>query len=103
MTRLENQNVNKKKKKYRIDYVRVFLVVCLVYFSVTFVKQQLQINEYNVKINGIKQDIADANYEIESLNDTKEKANDYEYIEKVAREELGLVKPYEKIFIDVSK
>lgn len=103
MTRLANQNVNKKKKKYRVDYVRVLLIVCLVYFSVTFVKQQFEINEYNVKINSIKQDIADANQEIESLNETKEKANDSEYIEKVAREELGLVKPYEKIFIDVSK
>ena len=103
MTRLANQNVNKKKKKYRVDYVRVLLIVCLVYFSVTFVKQQFEINEYNVKINSIKQDIADANQEIESLNETKEKANDSEYIEKVAREELGLVKPYEKIFIDISK
>lgn len=103
MTRLANQNVNKKKKKYRVDYVRVLLIVCLVYFSVTFVKQQFEINEYNVKINSIKQDIADANQEIESLNETMEKANDSEYIEKVAREELGLVKPYEKIFIDVSK
>lgn len=103
MTRLANQNVNKKKKKYRIDYVRVMLIVCLVYFSVTFVKQQFKINEYNVKINSIKQDIADANQEIESLNETKEKASDSEYIEQIAREELGLVKPYEKIFIDISK
>lgn len=103
MTRLANQNVNKKKKKYRIDYVRVMLIVCLVYFSVTFVKQQFKINEYTVKINSIKQDIADANQEIESLNETKEKASDSEYIEQIAREELGLVKPYEKIFIDISK
>lgn len=103
MTRSANQNVNKKKKKYRIDYVRVILVVCIVYFSVTFVKQQLEINEYNVKIDNIKQDIADANDKIELLNETKGKANDSEYIEKIAREELGLVKPYEKIFIDVSK
>lgn len=102
MTRLANQNVS-KKKKYRVDYVRVIVIICLVYFSVTFVKQQFEINEYNVKINSIKQDIVDANHEIENLNETKEKANDSEYIEKVAREELGLVKPYEKIFIDVSK
>lgn len=93
----------KKNKKYRVDYLRVILIIGVVYFAVTFVKQQLSINEYNVKIESIKQDIALAEDKIEELNDTKSKVNDSEYIEKVAREELGLVKPYEKIFIDVDK
>ena len=103
MTRAGKQIVSKKKKKYKVDYVRVLLIVCIVYFSITFVKQQLEINEYNVKIDNVKQDISDAKNEIEKLNKTKEKVNDLEYIEEVARQELGLVKPYEKIFIDVSK
>jgi len=103
MTRAGKQSVNKNKKKYRIDYVRVLLIVCVVYFSITFVKQQLDINEYNVKIVSVKEDIASAREEIEVLNETKEKLNDVEYIEKIAREECGLVKPYEKIFVDVSK
>lgn len=93
----------KKNKKYRVDYLRVILIIGVVYFAVTFVKQQFSINEYNVKIESIKQDIALAEDKIEELNDTKSKVNDSEYIEKVAREELGLVKPYEKIFIDVDK
>jgi len=29
--------------------------------------------------------------------------NTAEYIEQVAREKLGLVKPYEKIFMDINK
>lgn len=103
MTRAGKQIVNKKKKKYKIDYIRLLLIVCIVYFSVTFVKQQLEINEYNVKINSVTQDISDARKEINKLNETKEKVNDLEYIEAVARQELGLVKPYEKVFIDVSK
>ena len=103
MTRKGYQKVNNKKKKYKVDYMRVLLIVCLVYFSITFVKQQLQINEYNVKIASVEQDIALANEEIETLNETKVKINDSEYIEKIAREQFGLVKPYEKIFVDVSK
>lgn len=93
----------KKKKKYRVDYVRVLLIVCLVYFSITFVKQQFEINEYNVKIDSINQDIASANTKIEQLNQIKENVNDPAFIEKIAREECGLVKPHERIFIDVSK
>ena len=103
MTREGNKVAKKTKKKYRIDYVRVLLIVCVVYFSITFVKQQLEINEYNVKINSVKEDITLAQEGIESLNETKNKTNDAEYIEKIAREEFGLVKPYEKVFIDVSK
>ena len=97
-----NKNV-KKKRKYRIDYVRILLIICVVYFSVTFVKQQFQINEYNVKIISVNQDIANANAKIEELNEIKENVDDPEYIEKIAREECGLVKPHERIFIDVSK
>ncbi len=102
--RTGNESVKKvKKKKYKIDYLRVLLIVCLVYFSVTCIKQQLEINEYNVKINAINQDIDYANEQIAELNAKKEKVNDSEYLEQIAREELGLVKPYEKIFIDVDK
>ena len=91
------------KKKYKVDYLRVILVVALVLFSITFVKQQFQINEYDVQINSIEQDIATAKEKVEQLKSVQDKVNDDEYIEQVARNELGLVKPYEKIFIDVDK
>ena len=96
-------NSKKIKRKYKVDYVRVILIVALVFFSVTFVKQQFQINEYNVQINSINQDIAEAKERTEELKSVEAKVNDSEYIEEVARAELGLVKPYEKIFIDVDK
>lgn len=96
-------NSKQVKKRYRVDYLRVILVVALVFFSVTFVKQQFQINEYNVQINSIKQDIAEAKEKTIELKSVENKVNDSEYIEEIARTELGLVKPYEKIFIDVDK
>ena len=96
-------NNKQVKKKYKVDYLRVILVVSLVFFSITFVKQQFEINEYNVQINSIKEDIADAKEKTTELKAIETKVNDSEYIEQVARTELGLVKPYEKIFIDVDK
>ncbi len=95
--------MSKTKKRYKVDYLRVILVVALVFFSITFVKQQFKINEYNVQINSIKEDIADAENKTEELKAVEDKANDSEYIEEIARTEFGLVKPYEKIFIDVDK
>ena len=96
-------NSKQVKKKYKVDYLRVILVVALAFFSVTFVKQQLEINEYNFQINSIEQDIAEAKEKTVELKSVEDKVNDSEYIEEVARTELGLVKPYEKIFIDVDK
>ena len=93
----------KVKKRYRVDYLRAVLVVSLVFFSITFVKQQFEINEYNVQISSIEQDIADAEEKTQELKAVEDKVNDSDYIEQVARTELGLVKPYEKIFIDVDK
>ena len=95
---------NKKViKRYKVDYVRVILVCALVFFSVTFIKQQLEINEYNVQINSVKEDIASAKEKTIELRAVENKVNDAEYIEQIARTEFGLVKPYEKIFIDVDK
>ncbi len=96
-------NKTKKKIRYKVDYVRVVLVVALVFFSTTFIKQQFEINEYNVQINSIKQDIDAAEQRTVELKSMEDKVDNSEYIEQIARNELGLVKPYEKIFIDVNK
>ena len=45
---------SKQFKKYKVDYLRVILVVSLVFFCTTFVKQQLRINEYNVQIKSVE-------------------------------------------------
>ncbi len=104
MTNSVDSKLNmKKKRKYRVDYVRILLIICFVYFSITFVRQQFKINEYNVKISSVNQDIQNAELKMQELNERKENGDDPEFIEKVAREELGLVKPHERIFIDVSK
>lgn len=105
MTKIAKKTVkvNSKKKRYTINYIRVFLIICFIFFSFSFVKQQFEINAYNVQINSIQEDIDVSTAKTEELNELKNKVNDSEYMEKVAREELGLVKPYEKIFVDVDK
>ena len=96
-------NNKQVRKKYRVDYLRVILVVAFVFFSFTVIKQQFKINEYDVQIKSIQQDIDDAKEKTIELKAVQDKVNDDEYMEQVARNELGLVKPYEKIFIDVDK
>lgn len=70
---------------------------------ITFIKQQMAINEYNVKIKYVEQKIANHNEETKRLSEQEKLSKDSEYLETLAREKLGLVKPYEKIFIDINK
>lgn len=63
----------------------------------------MAMNEYNVKIKYVQQKISNQNEEKSNLEEQAKLLKDSEYIETLAREKLGLVKPYEKIFIDTNK
>lgn len=103
MARNAVKEVKNNKKKYKINYFRIAFILFAIYFVFSFVKQQLKLNEYNIQIGHIEDTIQTVNKKTEELNESKDKLNDAEYIEQVAREKLGLVKPYEKVFIDVNK
>ena len=80
------------------------IVFCyVVYFVYTFCDQQIQINNYNSKIETYKNDIESKNKLVSYYKDQKTNIETDEYIEDVARESLGYVKPYEKIFVDTNK
>jgi len=93
--------MEKNKKRNRI------LVFCFVLFSVyfvyTFFDQQTQINKYNSQIEVYKTEIASKNEVTNYYKQQAENTTTDEYIEQVARETLGYVKPYEKVFVDTNK
>ena len=104
MTNSVDSKLNmKKKRKYRVDYVRILLIICFVYFSITFVRQQFRINEYKVQEEYYQNAITEINEEKLENEELMAQTNTAEYVEQAAREKLGLVKPYEKIFMDINK
>ena len=80
----------------------VFLVVC-VYVAFTLIKQQLMLSDCDNVAEEIKTKIAEAESENQRLEEELEKAGTDEYLEHVAREELGLVKANERVFIDITQ
>ena len=72
-------------------------------FCVTFVKQQLKINEYNIEIDSINATIESVKQDIVETNNKLDVAATDEYKESVARSRLGLIKSYEKVFVDINK
>lgn len=93
----------KFKKNNKFNFMSFVIIILIAYFSYTFYTQQLQINKYNSQIEILENDISYKEDLTETYKEARENVNSDEYIEKVAREELGLIKPYEKIFIDVNK
>ncbi len=92
-----------KKAKKKINIIHMCFVCFAIYFVYTVFQQQLQINKYNSQIEMYESEIGSKNSLVEYYNNQKNNINSDEYIEQVARETLGYVKPYEKVFIDANK
>lgn len=95
-----------KSSKNRRGKMRISLLIPILfigYCAYTLFDQQIQLNKYNSQISMYEKEIESKNELISYYNEQKNNVNSDEYIEEVARESLGLVKPYEKIFIDANK
>jgi cell division protein FtsL len=74
-----------------------------VYFSYTFISQEAVLDRKNNEMKTIEAKITGENKQNETLKKQKDTMNSDEYIEKIAREKLGMVKPGERVFVDVNK
>ena len=100
MKNLRRKNVEKKKK---FSIIGILFMFVSVYFVTTFINQQVSLNRYNSQIETYKEDIANKEALTKYYDEQQASVETDEYIEQVARDNLGLVKPYEKIFVDVNK
>jgi len=92
--------MNKRKKS------KIYLLVTLcamVYFTYLMIGQERIIRDKSNQIAIVNQKIDDEKSKNAELKKQKDQVNSPEYIEKVAREQLGMVKPDEKVFVDVNK
>ena len=96
-------NYSNKKSRKKLNFAKIFGIGIFVYFISVFCVQQFRINEYKVQEEYYENAIADINEEKIENEELMAETNTAEYIEQVAREKLGLVKPYEKIFMDINK
>lgn len=74
----------------------IVLFAFSIYFVYTFIEQQVQINKYDSEIEMYTADIENKRELVNYYNNQKGNTKSDEYIENVARESLGYVKPYEK-------
>jgi len=80
------------------------LLLCFGVYSVyTLAYQQIELYRYDKSKQNIDNQIAQMQQEIELNKQRIEFIKSEAYIEEVAREKLGMLRPEEKIYIDVSK
>ncbi len=84
-------------------YKKILIVLVATYVVSIYASQQQSLNEYNKQIETYEEKIVAEEETKESLLAVKDNVNSPEYIEKMAREKLGMYLPNEKVYIDVSK
>ncbi len=82
---------------------KIIMLLFIAYAVYTFGCQQLKLMSYENEKKYYEEQIATLNDEKESLERTKANMNTPEYIEKIARENLDMYMPNERVYIDVSK
>lgn len=81
----------------------ILLVIVFLFAVYKFYENYRDMRELKDKIMELEGNIANAREEKGKLEEELENVNNPEYIEKIAREELGLVKPGELLIIPVEE
>lgn len=97
----------KSEKKLKINYKKfsLFLLVSafLIYSVITISSQFFKLNKYKEISNEYKEQISEAREENQRLTEEYSQVGTDEYLQNVAREELGLIKADERVFVDLTK
>lgn len=79
-----------RKVSFPFSIVFLSLICSMLFLYMIF--NYVQINEYTATVSDLKADIATLSVEADELNTKLERKNDLNLIEKIATEELGMVK-----------
>ncbi len=94
-----------KKKNINVKRLLISLIIAIaaIYYIYIMVWQQIAISKKSKDIEALERQLVEATAESERLSQEVENLNDPEYLERVAREQLGLVRPNERVFVDSNK
>jgi len=79
------------------------LIIVIIVFAFKLVTNMRKVNKMENELNNLQQQVQEEMERNEELKEEIERVKSHDYIEKVARDELGLVKPGEILFIPVEE
>lgn len=93
----------KRTVKYRIRWYRMVVLAVVGYCLYVLGGQQIEMNAVNREAEATRIRLEQLRQSNQSLADEKTRLSTPAYVEKIARDELGLVKPGEVPYIPVEK
>ncbi|WP_234978628.1 FtsB family cell division protein [Anaerosalibacter sp. Marseille-P3206] len=93
----------KVKNKGRIRFRHVLIFMFAIYIVSTLISQRSMMKELEAEKAKNEEEIEVLQMEIKELDSKIKSSDSLEFIEKVAREELKMVKPREIIYVDKNK
>lgn len=94
----------RKKRKRKGFRLKHFIIILIIFWlGKTLISQSMMMKELNQRKEQKQEEISKLEKEIKELEAEIENKDSLEFVEKVAREELRLVKPREIIYIDINK
>ncbi len=90
-----------KRKKSKLGFI--VLMVIFIYFAYIAVGQQKILYMKDADQKKIQSKIDEETKENEVLQKEQKEQNSDAYVEKIAREKLGMVKPGERVYVDIGK
>lgn len=93
----------KKKKIKKFNLIHLILAFFIVYIMIILVDQRRLMRDLHTRKTELETEIHELEREIHELDTEIENSDSLEFVEKIAREELGMVKPRERIYVDRNK
>ena len=89
------------KSKFKFLKILVFITISI-YVIITLINQQKVLSSYNNMQDQLNIELAEKEKYQEELKASIQNINSEEYIEKVAREKLGMYKTNERVYVNMS-
>ena len=103
----EDKPKKTKKKLDSFDVASAVVIGLLVWagisLSFNFIEQQMEISVLNERKLAIEKQIKQEQKELKKVQNTLKQLDTLEFVEKQAREKLGMIKPGETVYIDLTK
>ncbi len=95
--------VGRKKRKSKVNLAfRAGIAFVAVYLLFMLVQTQMQISQKKAEVDGVNSEIALMQSRINEINRLMSSETEEEYMERIAREQLGYISGDERVFVDVN-
>lgn len=95
--------MERKSRKRRFRLRHIMIIGLLIYLVIVFINQQQRISKLESQKESKNEEVKELEKEIGYLQEKIKHTDSLDYIEKIAREELKMIKPGEIIYIDKDK